>query len=525
MPNTNSAPPKIVMISVDDLVANPWNPNFQSPEQFAENVAEMRRLGHPHNPITVRPLEKGYQIINGEHTWRAAKEIGLPAVPCEIVEVGEFDARLQTLKRNQHGTNDPVRLGQMYQEMLNLLSERDRSIRGLSRQIDVPDATLRFYLDYAKVADLRSACAPGESAPAINELSHAQIQTYLKLPDTWRDFWLDDGADVELLTDLSPEPINVAAGIARSGLEHIVEAERFRGSLLFAWHLAVERTEHHRVTDIDGYIGALAKVRFGRFQAFPPPDTMNLLPCRVRDGAVEVLISVEQWAEIIDMASTRTSNPKRFHSLIEDGLVKHLRTLQVSAGEVYGPQIGAALDELDAAPDFIRAADFLTLGEQFQLATAQAEAPADIVLRAKEMAINHLRAEQTSANQGDPKACRRKATPSVVAVFEDYIQHLLQEQQATVEDKLFADPDRVRDSVIAKLVDSTAIRNGQIDGQPATMVLSARLKRLESPEFTLLAAALLRCADPGRHWAMAIGGCTDVPQLTTTPSSEESPCL
>jgi ParB-like chromosome segregation protein Spo0J len=54
-----------------------------------------------------------YLIVDGEHSWRAAKEVGFEAIECELVDVDDFEAMSQTYKRNQHGSHNPVKLGQM----------------------------------------------------------------------------------------------------------------------------------------------------------------------------------------------------------------------------------------------------------------------------------------------------------------------------------------------------------------------------------------------------------------------------
>ena len=141
-------------------------------------------------------------------------------------------------------------------------------------------------------------------------LSHEQVKVYCKLPDAWRDLWLDNGGEIGLLTDLCADVGDLAAAIADAGLERIIDADSFGPSLRFAWQLALKRVAHHRVPNIDDYIKPLTEIRLGRLRLRPPADVLDCLPCKVSDGAVEVLLSAKEWAKILRDAA-RTSDPKR----------------------------------------------------------------------------------------------------------------------------------------------------------------------------------------------------------------------
>lgn len=117
-------PDDYTLLPVERLRSNEWNPNQMVEDEFAELVAEVRHLGRLPKPVIVRANGDGWDIVDGEHGWRAAKEVGLAEVNCEVVAVDDFEAMRQTYKRNQHGTHNPVLLGQIFQRMLK---ERDLS--------------------------------------------------------------------------------------------------------------------------------------------------------------------------------------------------------------------------------------------------------------------------------------------------------------------------------------------------------------------------------------------------------------
>src|SRR5262249_8399379 len=145
-----------VMLPTASLHANGYNPNAMTTAEFVELIAEVRHLGRLPNPLVVRAATDGYLIVDGEHGWRAAQKVGFAAVPCEIVEADDFEARRQTYKRNQHGTQNPVLLGRMFQQMME---GRGLSQRALAEEIAVSEGTVRNALLYAEAADLRNSYA------------------------------------------------------------------------------------------------------------------------------------------------------------------------------------------------------------------------------------------------------------------------------------------------------------------------------------------------------------------------------
>lgn len=126
------------------------------PDKFAELVEEVRHLGRLPKPIVVKPNGQGFTIVDGEHGWRAAQEVGLETVSAEVIEADDFESRRQTYKRNQHGEHDPVLLGRMFRDMM---AQRELSQRALAKEITVSEGTIRNALLYAEAADLRNSYA------------------------------------------------------------------------------------------------------------------------------------------------------------------------------------------------------------------------------------------------------------------------------------------------------------------------------------------------------------------------------
>lgn len=113
-------------LPIDKLDPNPWNPNRMDSVRFKKLVAYLEREGFV-VPIVVRPGKRGrYQIIDGEHRYRAAKELGLPAVPCEVVDLDDRRAKILTINLNRlRGEHAPAPTAALLHDLSMSLSAED----------------------------------------------------------------------------------------------------------------------------------------------------------------------------------------------------------------------------------------------------------------------------------------------------------------------------------------------------------------------------------------------------------------
>ena len=65
----------ITELRTDLLEPNPWNPNRMTGAIRRKLVLNLKRDGFV-APLLVRKLGDRYQIVNGEHRWRIAQELG-----------------------------------------------------------------------------------------------------------------------------------------------------------------------------------------------------------------------------------------------------------------------------------------------------------------------------------------------------------------------------------------------------------------------------------------------------------------
>jgi ParB/RepB/Spo0J family partition protein len=101
-------------------------------------------------PIVVRPLGPDeYEIVGGEHRWRAAKELGHSHIPCAIVELNDRQARIASINLNElSGAPAPDLLAQLVHEL-----SRDTHLSDLATWLPYDEDELEDLQDLLRVPD------------------------------------------------------------------------------------------------------------------------------------------------------------------------------------------------------------------------------------------------------------------------------------------------------------------------------------------------------------------------------------
>jgi ParB family chromosome partitioning protein len=93
---------KLVMLSVDELQPNPFQPRETFEKDSLKDLANSMKDVDIIQPIVVRHFGKGYQIIAGERRWRAAQMNSIEKIPCIIKELSDEKVLLESLVENLH---------------------------------------------------------------------------------------------------------------------------------------------------------------------------------------------------------------------------------------------------------------------------------------------------------------------------------------------------------------------------------------------------------------------------------------
>lgn len=107
-------------VAVDKIRPNAWNPNFQDEATFRRELASISRFGFV-DPIVVRKDGAMYEIIDGEHRWKAAVELGFTELPVyDVSPISEHEAKQLTVVLNElRGQPQQKKLGELLRDLLS----------------------------------------------------------------------------------------------------------------------------------------------------------------------------------------------------------------------------------------------------------------------------------------------------------------------------------------------------------------------------------------------------------------------
>ena len=110
----------VLYVDLNDIKPNAAQPRKVFDEEKLEELAASISQHGLIQPIVLRKLGKGYEIVAGERRWRAARIAGLKEVPCIVKELTEEENMLLAIVEN------------MQREDLNPIEEAE----GLKKMID-----------------------------------------------------------------------------------------------------------------------------------------------------------------------------------------------------------------------------------------------------------------------------------------------------------------------------------------------------------------------------------------------------
>ena len=95
-------------VAIDEIKPNSYNPNRQDAKDFELLCRSIREDGFTQPVIVHRDTR---EIVDGEHRWRAARELGMDEVPIVYVDMSEEQMRVATLRHNRARGSEDVDLG------------------------------------------------------------------------------------------------------------------------------------------------------------------------------------------------------------------------------------------------------------------------------------------------------------------------------------------------------------------------------------------------------------------------------
>ena len=144
-PNDSDGP-RYAEIPTADIRPNPRNPRSSFDEDaLAELEHSVREFGLL-QPIVVRAVDGGYELVMGERRWRAAQRAGLRTIPAIIRRTEDASLLRDALLENIHRANlNPLEEAAAYQQLLEEFDvTQDELATRLGRSRPVISNTIRL---------------------------------------------------------------------------------------------------------------------------------------------------------------------------------------------------------------------------------------------------------------------------------------------------------------------------------------------------------------------------------------------
>jgi ParB family chromosome partitioning protein len=128
---------QINYIDIDQIKPNPFQPRRHfSPDELEDLIESIEKVGVL-QPIVVRPMEGGFEIVAGERRWRAAQDAGLTKMPVIVRELPDKEAfQLAIIENVQRQQLNPVEEARSYQRLIEefkMTQEEISSVVGKKR--------------------------------------------------------------------------------------------------------------------------------------------------------------------------------------------------------------------------------------------------------------------------------------------------------------------------------------------------------------------------------------------------------
>lgn len=146
-------------ISVGQITPNPKQPRTDIDEEAVAELADSIKKVGVLQPVIVRPMGDGYQIVAGERRWRAARQAGFERVPVRVVSISETEAlEIALIENLQREDLNPIEEARGYRRLLtdhqmtqaelaDKVSKSRSAVTNALRLLDLPEEVQTFVYD------------------------------------------------------------------------------------------------------------------------------------------------------------------------------------------------------------------------------------------------------------------------------------------------------------------------------------------------------------------------------------------
>lgn len=142
----------IVMVRVDQLETNPYQPRLEFDEKSIQELAQsIKALGLIQPIVARRTAEGRYQIISGERRWRACQTLGMELIPAYVRDAtNESMLEMAIVENLQREDLDPIEIAMSFR---SLMDECNLTQEEMADRLGSKRASVANYLRLLKLTD------------------------------------------------------------------------------------------------------------------------------------------------------------------------------------------------------------------------------------------------------------------------------------------------------------------------------------------------------------------------------------
>ena len=113
---------EVITVHVESVDPNPWNPNEQQEHVFEAEQKSIKKHGLISFPVVRETKDGRFQILDGEHRWRAVQATGGDEISVLNLgtEVSTVEAKMITEQLNAlRGRNDPIKHAELLDSIIS----------------------------------------------------------------------------------------------------------------------------------------------------------------------------------------------------------------------------------------------------------------------------------------------------------------------------------------------------------------------------------------------------------------------
>ncbi|MEM7009466.1 MAG: ParB/RepB/Spo0J family partition protein [Thermodesulfobacteriota bacterium] len=172
-----------VVTSINEVKPNLFQPRKEFDDEAIDELANSIKEKGILQPLVVRTIEQGYEIIAGERRWRAAQRAGVTRVPVIIKEASDREVlELALIENLQREDLNPIEEAVAYQ---HLIDEFEMTHDDVSKQIGKDRSTITNQLrllrlpEEVKVALIAGDITAGHARAILSIESEAEAKEAL----------------------------------------------------------------------------------------------------------------------------------------------------------------------------------------------------------------------------------------------------------------------------------------------------------------------------------------------------------